>query len=104
MKIASFWPVALCFLLLSGLAARSEDKLEQDFANPPADARPQTYWHWMNGNVTKEGITADLEAMARIGIGGAAIFNVAQHDETGQCNFTVVTVRQFGPGTSPAQR
>jgi len=30
----------------------------------------------MNGNITKEGITADLEAMARVGIGGAQIFNV----------------------------
>ena len=32
----------------------------------------------MNGNVTKEGITADLEAMKRVGIGGAQIFNVAE--------------------------
>jgi hypothetical protein len=30
----------------------------------------------MNGNVTREGITADLEAMQRVGIGGAQIFNV----------------------------
>ena len=30
----------------------------------------------MNGNVTREGITADLEAMKRVGIGGAQIFNV----------------------------
>ena len=29
----------------------------------------------MNGNVTKEGITADLEAMKQIGLGGAEIFN-----------------------------
>ena len=46
-----------------------------DFRNPPASARPHTWWHWMNGNVTKEGITADLEAMARVGIGGAQIFD-----------------------------
>lgn len=74
---------ALCFLALaiSGLPARCEIPLEQGFANPPADARPQTWWHWMNGNVTREGITADLEAMARIGIGGAQIFNAAQHDD-----------------------
>ena len=30
----------------------------------------------MNGNITREGITADLEAMARVGVGGAQIFNV----------------------------
>ncbi len=74
---------ALCFfaLAISGLPAHSESTLEQGFVTPPADARPQTWWHWMNGNVTKEGITADLEAMARIGIGGAQIFNAAQHDD-----------------------
>lgn len=30
----------------------------------------------MNGNITKAGITADLEAMQRVGVGGAQIFNV----------------------------
>lgn len=57
--------------------------LEESFANPPASARPHTWWHWMNGNVTKEGITLDLEAMARVGIGGAQIFNVA---DKSSCN------------------
>ena len=46
-----------------------------DFRSPPHEAKPHTWWHWMNGNVTKEGITADLEAMARVGIGGAQIFD-----------------------------
>lgn len=48
---------------------------EQEFANPPHAAKPQTWWHWMNGNVTREGVTADLEAMAEIGLGGAHIFD-----------------------------
>ena len=46
-----------------------------EFRDPPPEARPHTWWHWMNGNVTKEGITADLEAMAAAGIGGAQIFD-----------------------------
>ena len=49
--------------------------LEEGFRSPPHDAKPQTWWHWMNGNVTKAGITADLEAMAAIGLGGAQIFD-----------------------------
>jgi len=53
------------------------DELQGGFFSPPAQARPHTWWHWMNGNVTREGITADLEAMARIGLGGAEIFNIA---------------------------
>ncbi|MCG3127650.1 MAG: hypothetical protein CHACPFDD_02517 [Phycisphaerae bacterium] len=52
--------------------------LEQGFRDPPAVARPHTWWHWMNGNVTREGITADLEAMKQIGLGGAQIFNVSE--------------------------
>ena len=55
-----------------------DDALARAFRNPPASARPHTWWHWMDGNVTKEGITADLEAMAKVGIGGAQMFTVAQ--------------------------
>ena len=39
------------------------DKLENGFHHPPDQAKPQVWWHWMNGNITKAGITADLEAM-----------------------------------------
>ena len=50
--------------------------LESGFRQPPAAARPLCYWIWMNGNVTREGITADLEAMAASGIGGGFIFSL----------------------------
>ena len=43
---------------------------EENFLHPPSSAFPQTLWFWMNGNVTKEGITFDLEAMKDVGIGG----------------------------------
>ncbi|GIU73760.1 MAG: hypothetical protein KatS3mg004_0847 [Bryobacteraceae bacterium] len=46
----------------------------KSFADPPASARPRTWWHWMNGNITADGITRDLEAMARIGVRGVQIF------------------------------
>lgn len=39
--------------------------LARGFMHPPASARPWVYWFWLNGNVTREGITADLEAMRR---------------------------------------
>ncbi len=60
---------------VAGFAALA-DPLESGFTNPPDSARPQTWWHWMNGNITKAGITADLEAMKEIGLGGATIVNV----------------------------
>jgi hypothetical protein len=63
------------------------DRLAADFHNPPASARPHTWWHWMNGNVTREGITADLEAMKQIGLGGAQIFNVSESIPAGPIDY-----------------
>ena len=51
-------------------------KVERDFASPPATARPWVYWFVMDGNFTKRGITADLEAMKRAGIGGLIFMEV----------------------------
>lgn len=51
-------------------------QMAQEFLHPPAGARPRTWWHWMNGNITADGITRDLEAMARIGVRGVQIFQV----------------------------
>lgn len=45
------------------------------FQNPPQEARPQVWWHWMDGNVTKDGIRKDLEWMHESGIAGVHIFN-----------------------------
>ena len=47
------------------LAQESTSALEDGFRNPPDSAKPRVWWHWLNGNVTKEGITADLEWMKR---------------------------------------
>jgi hypothetical protein len=50
--------------------------LEAGFASPPVAARPLGWWHWINGNVTQEGIAADLEAAAKAGMGGVQLFDV----------------------------
>jgi len=54
------------------------DDLATQFVRPPASARPWVYWFWNNGNVTKAGITADLEAMKRAGVGGVIIMDVVE--------------------------
>ena len=61
--------------MFAALALCALTTLEGGFANPPLSARPETWWHWMNGNVSREGIVADLDAMAAIGIGGVHIFD-----------------------------
>ncbi|MGQ1948326.1 glycosyl hydrolase [Geofilum sp. OHC36d9] len=53
------------------------DQMGNYFVNPPDSVKPWVFWQWMNGNITKEGITLDLEAMKRMGIGGALCFNNA---------------------------
>jgi hypothetical protein len=53
------------------------DVLERGFQKPPDSAKPRVWWHWMNGNITKEGIRADLEWMKRVGIGGFQNFDAA---------------------------
>src|SRR5258708_16938495 len=69
------------------LTVSAADPIESGFEHPPDSARPQTWWHWMNGNITKEGITADLEAMKRIGLGGAQIFNADSGIPAGPVKF-----------------
>ena len=49
--------------------------LEEGFVAPPPSAKPHTWYHIMNGNATKEGITCDFEALAKAGIGGVQIFD-----------------------------
>ena len=51
----------------------SADDWNQEFTNPPAATRPRCYWYWMDGVFSKPGITRDLEAMQRVGIGEAYI-------------------------------
>jgi len=58
-------------------SAAPPDPLAAGFADPPASARPRTWWHWMNGNITKDGIQKDLEWMSRVGLGGVQSFDAA---------------------------
>ena len=50
--------------------------LEQAFENPPDSARPWVYWYFMDGNTTREGMKADLDAMKKAGIGGVLILEI----------------------------
>ena len=71
--------MAGCWINLSAASAMNLDTskgLSASFLNPPDAARPWVYWFWINGNITREGITADLEAMERVGIGGVLIMEV----------------------------
>ena len=67
----------LAFLTALTLGQASTDTLEQGFRQPPDSAKPRVWWHWMNGNISKEGIKLDLEWMHRVGLGGFQNFDAA---------------------------
>lgn len=56
-------------------SANSTDALAAGFATPPSEARPRVWWHWMNGNVTKDGVEKDLNWLSRVGVGGVQNFD-----------------------------
>jgi hypothetical protein len=58
-------------------AQNQSDPLKSGFENPPESARPRVWWHWMNGNITKDGIKLDEEWMHRAGIGGFQNFDAS---------------------------
>ncbi|WP_188770990.1 glycosyl hydrolase [Novosphingobium endophyticum] len=60
---------------IGAAAPKSTPSLEEAFRDPPSSARPRVWWHWMNGNVTKDGIAKDLAWMKRVGIGGLQNFD-----------------------------
>ncbi len=74
---ASYAFAALAAVMLSAASADAvaSDDLEAGFRAPPHSAKPHTWYHMMNGNVTKAGITRDFEELARVGIGGVQMFD-----------------------------
>ena len=77
MKVYRFL-IVLCVLgsLASCQNAKvTKEKLYNAFQNPPSEAQPRVWWHWMNGNITKDGISKDLQWMKRSGIAGFMNFD-----------------------------
>lgn len=96
--------MAYVMMLSCAWAVRAQG-IEQNFANPPDSARPWVYWFWLNGNVTRQGITADLEAMKQAGIGGVLIMDVDQGASLGPVAFGSPAWRKmFGFACSEAHR
>lgn len=100
----NFKPLFFLLLTLHTFHANGED-LHSGFMQPPMEARPQIWWHWVNGNISKSGITKDLEAMQHKGIGGVAIFNVAGDYPQGNVIFGTPTWNEmFNFAVSEANR
>jgi hypothetical protein len=74
-------------LLLQAIVASAgpgdAPSLESGWTNPPVHARLRAYWWWLNGNVTREAITRDLEEMKAKGFGGAVIIDAGGAEQSG---------------------
>ena len=62
--------LGLCLVMTT---ARAD--LEESFKNPPDSAKPGTFYLWMNGHISKPGITKDLEAFKQVGIQNFIVFD-----------------------------
>lgn len=85
MKIYYYFFCVILSCLFLGCSMKPDRAfLEESFQNPPESTRPAIYWYWMNEHVSKEGITKDLEAMARVGIGEVFIGNIYEGGTPGK--------------------
>lgn len=74
--------ISILCITLTNCTPRAEKELTAAFDNPPQEAKPVIIWQWMDGWVTKEGITHDLEAFAAAGLGGVQNFQVGGPAQT----------------------
>lgn len=70
MKIKSNLLIGAVLALTACSQAEFDQQLYENFQNPPQEAKPRVWWHWMNGNITKDGIYKDIMWMNRVGVGG----------------------------------
>lgn len=63
-------------IMLCAFGFAQEKQLQNEFATPPSTVKTAVYWYWMCGNISKEGVVKDLEAMKKVGINRAFIGNI----------------------------
>ena len=83
-KIKFLTILAFIFTLIS---CNNSDNFKSGFKNPAPEYKPYTWWRWLGGNSSKEGITKDLEAIADIGIGGFSFFDLGDYYPKEQIKF-----------------
>lgn len=71
---------SICLLLIASVLSVQGQKAMKSIASRPIlishPSQPWVFWYWMQASVSREGITADLEAMKASGIGGAYLMPI----------------------------
>ena len=75
-KTRFFLSAILLFILFTKCAIAPVDELKEAFQNPPDSAQPGVYWYFMDGNLSREEMTKDLESMKDVGISNLIFLEV----------------------------
>jgi hypothetical protein len=71
----------------SAVGSSGNEALAAEFVQPPMSSGPRTWWHWLSNNISKEGITKDLEAMKEMGVKGTQVFGMPQGHPFGDVDY-----------------
>jgi hypothetical protein len=71
----------------SEMKKKPASDLAAGFRTPPDSVRPGVYWYFMDGNLSKEAMTGDLESMKEAGIGQVIFLEVNVGLPRGTVNF-----------------
>ncbi|HBE43685.1 MAG TPA: glycosyl hydrolase, partial [Bacteroidales bacterium] len=86
-KINGLILICFAFFLSSCNKTHQTDYLKVGFINPPDSSRPGVYWYFMDGNIERKAITADLESMKEEGIGYVVFLEVNVGVPRGKVDF-----------------
>ncbi|MDR1153456.1 MAG: glycosyl hydrolase [Bacteroidales bacterium] len=97
---------ALSVLIFASCTQSAEfSVLEEAFLNPPDAARPGVYWYFMDGNLSKDGMTKDLESMQKAGIGNLVYLEINGGIPRGKVDFLTDEWNDlFGYAVSESER
>ncbi len=78
----------LCLALLGVflLQGQAQQQWVNNYLQPTKDFQPWTFWYWMYGCVTDEGVRTDLKAMKQAGIAGAYLMPIKDVSDGAQYN------------------
>ncbi|MCP4314365.1 MAG: glycosyl hydrolase [Bacteroidetes bacterium] len=64
-----------------------DPSLREEFSNPPGTSYPGVYWYFMDGNLSREEMTKDLESMKEVGINHVIFLEVGLKVPRGPVDF-----------------
>jgi hypothetical protein len=71
--------IILVFVLsiaIIGCSAQTDNTLSEEFKSPPESSKPGVYWYFIDGNLSREEMTKDLESMKEVGISNLIFLEV----------------------------